>query len=135
MNKYQRSILILDDDEAVRESFEYHFEDRGWKVKSISSPEEALQSIEEERPDCAIIDIRLPDMNGDEFIREVYRRNIKLICVICTASPEYNIPNDISSFKGVSNKVFIKPVTDFNLLEKELLHILKLNLNSGELNE
>ncbi len=135
MNKNRKSLLILDDDEAVRESFEYHFEDRGWKVKSFSNPQEALKSIEEEPPECAVIDIRLPEMNGDEFIREIYRRNINLICVICTASPEYSIPDDISSFKGVSNKVFIKPVIDFNLLEEELLYILKQNFNSGELNE
>jgi hypothetical protein len=99
-------VLILDDDDAVRESFMDYFEDRGWLVVPAATAEEALNVLARELLDGALVDIRLPGMNGNEFIREVCRRNIGLVCILCTGSPEYRPPADITTLPQVSDHVF-----------------------------
>jgi len=120
MNAHTSSVLILDDDDAVRESFMDYFEDRGWLVTAAATAGEGLEALAHGTPDCAVIDIRLPDMDGNEFIREAGRRNIRFACVLCTGSPEYQPPTDIAALPQVSGQVFAKPVTNLSELENTL---------------
>ncbi len=120
MSKQRQTVLILDDDEAVRESLMYHFEDRGWRVLLAVTAEEALDVLAHETPDGAVVDIRLPGMDGNDFIREVCRRNINMACVICTGSPQYRPPDDITTLPQVSEQVLAKPVVDLAELEESL---------------
>ncbi len=120
MSEQTQAVLILDDDEAVRESFMYHFEDHGWRVLPAATAEEALDVLGRETPAGAVVDIRLPGMDGNDFIREVCRRNISMACVICTGSPQYRPPDDIAALPQVSEKMFAKPVVDLAELEEAL---------------
>ena len=61
------------------------------------------------------MDIRLPGMDGGDFIRELNKINPKVVCLICTGSHEYCIPDDIAILPQVADKVYAKPV--MNLLE------------------
>ncbi len=126
MNKQLKNVLILDDDEAVRESLADFFEDRGWQVMSAETAEIAIDMLRQGSPNGAVVDIRLPGMDGNEFIREVYRRNTSMACVLCTGSPEYDLPADLLKLSCVSNHVFRKPVTDMAELEKELLRFMAI---------
>lgn len=124
MNEPMKTILIIDDEEVVRESFAYYFEDRLWRCIMAESGEEALDILDEVSPDCAIVDIRMGGMDGNTFIREANPRRPKMACVICTGSPEYNIPDDVLSLPNVSEIVFKKPVTKMSELEVELLRLI-----------
>ncbi len=120
-----KTILILDDEQAIRQSFTDCFEDRLWRPVQAESAEEALTLLEKEQPMAGIIDVRLPGMDGNEFIREVCRRNISMAFIICTGSPEYVVPPDLLILPFVSNRLFRKPITDMAELEKEILQIMK----------
>ncbi len=120
MNEQLPIVLILDDDDAVRESLMDYFEDRSWRVTSAVTSEDALDLLTHEMPDGAVVDIRLPGMDGNDFIREICRRNINLACVLCTGSPEYHPPADITVLRQVSGRVFAKPVADLAELEDAL---------------
>ncbi len=124
MNDTVRKILILDDDDMVRESLVAFFEDRDWRVISSDSGEDAIQLISKERPDCAIVDIRLPGMDGNTFIRNAIEEGQLFPCVICTGSPEYHIPDDIMLVPTVCDYVFTKPIADMSQLEAALIHML-----------
>ncbi len=117
MSEHMHIVLILDDDDVVRESFMDYFEDRGWRVLAAATAEEALNLLTHETPDGAVVDIRLPDMDGNAFIRETRRRNISMACVFCTGSPEYRPPDDIVALPQVCDQIFAKPVTDLSELE------------------
>jgi DNA-binding NtrC family response regulator len=125
MNTKQQIILILDDDESVRQSYAAHFEDRGWKVMSMRTAEEALVALREENPSGAIVDIRLPGMDGNEFMREVGLTHPTLACVVCTGSPEYRLPDNVAILPHVSKTLFTKPVLDMAELEAELSRQIK----------
>lgn len=64
-----KRILILDDEPAVRQSFMDYFEDRLWFPVQAGSGEEALALLMQERQMAAIVDVRLPGMDGNDFIR------------------------------------------------------------------
>ncbi len=120
-----KTILILDDEWVVRESFVGYFEDRMWRPIQAESAEEALELLEVERPDAAIVDVRLPGMNGNNFIREAVVRMPGMAFVICTGSPEYIVPDDFLGMPGVSNFLFKKPVTHLVDLEVEILQVIE----------
>ena len=113
-------ILIVDDDDAVRESFQFHFEDCDWQVLPALTAEHALEYLQNETPDCAIIDIRLPGMDGNMLMREIHQSHPGMACVICTGSPEYQPPVDIANMIQVSKRVYIKPVIKMDELESTL---------------
>ncbi len=119
-----KTILILDDEHAVRQSFSDYFEDHLWSPIQAESAEDALVMLKDEQPDAAIVDVRLPGMDGTEFIREISKLHLTIASVICTGSPEFEMPDDLRSLNFVSDSVFKKPVSDLSQLEQELSRIL-----------
>ncbi len=120
-----KTILILDDEQAVRESFADYFEDQQWRTIQSESAEQALELISHEKPDAAIIDVRLPGMNGNEFIREACKKNSNMVFVLCTGSPKYNLPKTLLDLPCVSHNLFKKPVCNMNDIEKAILQTIE----------
>ncbi len=122
-----KRILILDDEVAVRESFADFFEDHLWDVVQAGSGEEALEILEHETVQAAIVDVRLPGMDGNEFIRTMCQRTDSIAFVICTGSPEYLVPEDLLSKRCVSDVLMKKPISSFDepqrLIEETLRQI------------
>ena len=125
----KKEILILDDDEAVRLSFIDYFEDAGWNVFSSTSAEEALTILKNTSPAAAVVDIRLPGIDGNEFIRKASLEKNNMVFVICTGSPQYQISADIVEIETVYKKVFTKPVTDLSRLEEAVQFQIDKYLN------
>lgn len=119
------TILILDDDTAVRESFVDYFEDCMWRTIQARSAEEAIKLLEKESPVAALVDIRLPGMSGTDFIRTVYKKKPGMAIVICTGSLEYVVPPDLLKLPSVSSQLFRKPVAGLADMEKELLRVIE----------
>ena len=65
--KPKARILIVDDDPIVRDSLGQWFDSEGYQVETIASGREALGRIEGERWDLALLDIRMPGMDGMEL--------------------------------------------------------------------
>lgn len=114
------TILILDDDDAVRESFQYYFEDLGWDVREAETAEKALEVVKQDPPGSVVVDIRLPGMDGNSFILELEKTHPEVVCVICTGSPEYQPPESVLSRPQVYSKVFAKPVKDLGKLAESI---------------
>jgi CheY-like chemotaxis protein len=62
-----RKILIVDDEETIADTLALIFRSNGYDSRTAYSAEEALELLEEWRPDLAVIDVVLPGMNGIEF--------------------------------------------------------------------
>lgn len=125
-------IIIVEDDESVQISLEAHFEDNGFFVVKTDTAEDALKMMETERPDAAIIDLRLPGMGGEALIRRLQELFPNTVCVIYTGSVEFYVPKDIKEMQGVSETVFFKPVDDLNLISNEVTRLLKAVNNPRE---
>jgi DNA-binding NtrC family response regulator len=62
-----RKILIIDDEPTIADTLTVIFASSGYDARAVYSAEQALEILEEWRPDLAIIDVVLPGMNGIEF--------------------------------------------------------------------
>jgi len=66
-----KTIMIVDDEPSIRTSLEGVLEDEGYKVICASDGNEALKSMEEERPDLILLDIWMPGIDGIETLKRV----------------------------------------------------------------
>jgi DNA-binding NtrC family response regulator len=62
-----RKILIIDDEPTIADTLSVIFSSSGYESRAVYSAEQALEMLEEWRPDLAVIDVVLPGMNGIEF--------------------------------------------------------------------
>lgn len=64
----RKSVLIVDDEEGIRESLSGILEDEGYDVQTASSGEDALAITKEHMPDIVFLDVWLPEMDGIELL-------------------------------------------------------------------
>ncbi len=76
-------VLVVDDEEGIRESLSGILEDEGYHVITTGTGEEALRIIQEQTPDIVILDVWLPKMDGLETLQEIktLRRDVPVIMI------------------------------------------------------
>ena len=79
------SILVVDDEEIMREVLETLLEPEGCRVRLASSGEEALEIAKGEPFDAAVVDVMMPGINGIEVLEELKRLDEDLPIVMITA--------------------------------------------------
>lgn len=79
------TILIIDDDDQLRKSFDKLLKEEGYHSECAASGEAGLKIIEKEIPDLVILDMRLPGMNGFETFQVIHEIEPKLPVIIMTA--------------------------------------------------
>jgi FixJ family two-component response regulator len=84
------TVLVVEDDTAVRESLTLLLEAAGFRVESFSSAKDFLHRGEPAQSGCLILDVRLPGMSGIELHEELMRRGVTLPTIFLTGhgSPE-----------------------------------------------
>ncbi|MBU2497605.1 MAG: sigma-54 dependent transcriptional regulator, partial [Proteobacteria bacterium] len=78
-------ILIIDDDDQLRRSFDKLLTEEGYTVESAPSGEAGLKMVHASVPDLVILDMRLPGMNGFETFKAIHETEPKLPVIIMTA--------------------------------------------------
>jgi nitrogen regulation protein NR(I) len=79
------NILIIDDDDSLRKSFEKLLNEEGYTVFSAPSGELGLKKVRENPPDVVVLDMKLPGMNGLEVYKKINEFDPKLPVIIMTA--------------------------------------------------
>jgi CheY-like chemotaxis protein len=81
-------ILLVEDDEDVREMLAFALTSRGFTVEAVSGGREALGAIERQRPCLIILDLVMPVMSGRQVLVELEARGLSSIpvCVISALS-------------------------------------------------
>jgi excisionase family DNA binding protein len=68
-------ILLVDDDERVRELVRVNLEFEGYTVREAGSADEGLAAIEDAKPDLILLDVMMPQVDGWEMLRRVQERH------------------------------------------------------------
>ena len=68
-------VLIVDDDERVRDYVRVNLELEGYAVREAGSAEEGLAALEDEPPDLILLDVMMPEVDGWEMLRRVHERH------------------------------------------------------------
>jgi len=124
LNESNKTVLIVDDEAFVRQSFADYFEDRLWCPLQAESAEQALKILETHSVHGAVVDIRLKGMDGESFIRAVSPKHQVTAFAICTGSPEYRLPHDLAQRPNICGRLFRKPVGDMADIESNLLRLI-----------
>jgi len=67
----QRNLLIVDDDPNIRELLAVNLAAAGYGITTAADGSEALSRVRERRPDCIILDIMMPEIDGWEFCKSI----------------------------------------------------------------
>ncbi|MFQ6067878.1 MAG: response regulator, partial [bacterium] len=64
----QRNILLVDDDMSVRNTFSSILREEGYRVTAVENGYEAIKAIDEESFDLALVDLKMPGLDGIEVL-------------------------------------------------------------------
>ncbi len=83
----QKTILVVDDKANVRQLLDDYLTQQGFHIVTATNGREALYAARQENPDCILLDIMMPEMDGLQFL-EHYRREKTVPVIILTARDE-----------------------------------------------
>jgi PAS domain S-box-containing protein len=112
----QARILVIDDDVAVRESHEAMLKANGYEVDVAENGKEAIEKSNANFYNLALIDIRLPDMDGIELLTAMRETVPKTVKIIITGYPSQE--NAIEAINRDADGYIVKPYTLEDLLRK-----------------
>ena len=113
MDKRTR-VLVVDDDETIRNTMKAILEDEGYTVDLAASGSEAILKTEQTTYNIALLDIRLPDMEGVELLKlmkDTFPRTRK---IMVTGYP--SMQNAIAALNKKADAYLVKPVNIDELL-------------------
>jgi DNA-binding NtrC family response regulator len=100
-------ILVVDDDENIRKVLTTILEEEGYKVDSAETAKEAIEKAKKTFYNVALIDIRLPDMEGIELLTKIRDNVPKMRKIIITGYP--TLQNAIAAVNRGANAYILKP--------------------------
>jgi two-component system response regulator PilR (NtrC family) len=107
-------ILVIDDEENIRKTISMTLRHAGYEVDTAENGRQAIQKSEMNFYNLALIDIRLPDMEGTELLTALKDTTPKMIKVILTGFPGQQ--NAITAINKGVDAYLIKPVSPGDLL-------------------
>jgi len=114
-------ILIVDDEEGIRKSLEAVLEDKGCLVDTAENGQEAITKSKTKFYNLALVDIRLPDMDGVALLTEMRETTPKMARIIITGYP--SLDNAIAAVNKGADGYIVKPFTMENLLGTIMEHL------------
>lgn len=114
-----RSILIVEDETSLNEAYQIILANAGYDILSAFDGKEALEILREAKPDVILLDLRMPVMNGIEFLKE-YKPSDKKTKVIVFSN--YDMQKEIEEAYDLgAHKYILKAWAS----PKELLKLIK----------
>lgn len=118
-------IAIIEDDSAISQMYRIKFENEGYEVETAENGKLGLSLIEEMKPDIILLDLMMPEMNGDEMLKKLratdWGKDIKVI--ILTNMGESEAPEAI---KELHVEAFILKA---NMTPRQVAELVKEHLN------
>ena len=111
----QQRILIVDDDENITTVFRVNLESNGYEVETAKNGAEALEKIGRMFFNLALVDIRLPDMEGTDLLELLRETAPKMRMIIVTGFP--SLQNAINAVNKGADGYLLKPVDIKQLLK------------------
>jgi len=116
-------ILVIDDDRGIRESLEAVLSEEGYTVDLAENGQEAIRKSKTCFYNLALVDLRLPDMDGLRLLTEMMETVPKVIKIIITGYP--SLENAIEAVNRGADAYLVKPYTMEQLLRTIKEHLEK----------
>jgi len=115
------SILVVDDDAAVRKSLSSILSMEGYLVETVENGKQAIRISEKSRFDIALIDIKLPDMEGTELLHRLKENQPHMVKIVITGFP--TLENAMKTVNEGADGYILKPFDVQKLLEMIRKHL------------
>lgn len=119
-----KRILLVDSDEPLLNRFQSVLQEEGHTVETATTGKQALDKAKNSKFDLAILDIKLPDIRGDEVARELKSQDDNTSIVMITGYPSFQDSIDALDI-GIS-EILLKPISP-----DEIIRIAKLALQNN----
>jgi FixJ family two-component response regulator len=107
-------VFVVDDDVSVRESLELLIQNEGWQPKTFASAQEFLDCPRALVPNCLLLDISLPGMNGLDLQKRIAVERTDMPIIFITGSGD--VPMSVQAMKAGAVEFLTKPFNDVVLL-------------------
>ena len=115
------NILVVDDDAEVRKTLSSILSNEGYSVETVENGKQATKISEKSRFDIALIDIKLPDMDGTELLHRLKKNQPHMIKIIITGFP--TLENAMETVNEGADGYVLKPFDTEKLLEMIRKHL------------
>ena len=112
---HQPNVIIIDDDELVRDALADLLRSIGLQTKQFASVPEFLKWKLPDGPSCLVLDVRLPGLSGLDFQSELNKANVQIPIVFMTGHGD--IPMSVRAMKGGAVDFLSKPFRDQDMLD------------------
>ena len=118
-------ILIVDDDKSILRTFTRILQKSGYEVEIAETGKEAMEKVEKRLYDLALVDIRLPDIEGTDLLSQLKKQLQHTIKIMITGFP--SLETGVKALDEGADAYLVKPVKP-----QELLSIIEEKLKSRE---
>jgi DNA-binding NtrC family response regulator len=125
LSEKKKQVLVIDDEESIRQVFRWILEGQGYEVETVETGVQAIEKFEEKFYNLALLDIRLPDMEGTELLNILHKRSPKTMKIMVTGYP--SLENAMKSLNVGADAYVVKPVEP-----SELVRIVQAKLKEQE---
>lgn len=108
------AILLVEDTPSLARLYNQYLKGEGLAVKTVGTGHEALQEIMAETPDLILLDLRLPDMDGLEILKEIRANEVAADVVVITAHGSINVA--VEAMRAGAYDFLVKPFNADRLL-------------------
>ena len=86
--RHHIKVLVVDDDPSICKTVGLLLEDHGYSPRTYTDPDEAIEAAEKESYQIALIDLRMPKMDGVEVVEKLKEIDDRMSCIVMTAYPD-----------------------------------------------
>ena len=110
-------VLVADDDPDILSLVSLRLEKAGYEVVSANDGREAYDAVQERRPDAAILDVRMPEMDGLELIRSIRADEQSKDMLVIALSARVREANIAEGLEAGADEYMQKPFNGKQLIE------------------
>jgi DNA-binding NtrC family response regulator len=116
LEEKKAEILIVDDEEEIRNSLSRHFEFEGYNTETAANGEEALKALEKKRFEVVITDIMMPAMNGVELLKQIRKDYPMIHTIVITGY--ITMENLLAALRYGADTCIFKPLEDMTEIDE-----------------
>ena len=109
-----RRVIIIDDDKSILRTFTRILQKKGFDTDTAETGKEAIGKWEKEKYDVALIDIRLPDMDGTDLLFKLKQINNNPVRIMITGFP--SLETGVKALDEGADAYLVKPVKPDELI-------------------
>ena len=115
MDHERHRLLLIDDDDAVRDSIAGYLQELGYQVEQAASGQRGLELFEQNLPEVVLLDLKLPQVSGLEVLKVLTRHPANVPVIVISGS---GVMNDVvQALRYGASDYLVKPITDLAMLE------------------